>query len=811
MKNDLKKSHCIFLFSLLLVMFFILNNLYAQGNTMTITQEELQQLPVQRNVSDVLNLMPGVNTIGNQTFMNGSSAFNNNYMIDGVPVNDPLQTDQFMGLPFDAIQEIQVQTGGTDARYGRLAPGGVVNIITKSGGNKLSGSASVYFSPGALRYDLDQDTKDKNPIVVGDYFGSSSEYGFTLGGPIMKDKLWFYGSGSVKQGSTQTLFQDEIPQDYMDFSSGLKLNYQPNIQNQFELSYNYNNYHYNWEEDYMGYHHFDNDGYPRYMIRGNYHRICDDGWESNFQTSFSQFNRNYETGYNPSGTSSGLYGYDYTKDKTARSFDAHVDVLAPPFFCGDCQHQLGMGIGYQATCLDRMIESYERHGNIYTEPDYEYIDTWQYWKNYDHSAKMRDISMYIQDTITFGKLTAGCGIRYDKETFYWEGDTVKNKAIKDKTVYNWNLISPRVSMTYDITGDGKNVVQLNAGRYYQNNQYGYFEEAHPAGSSVAERYTAQINGEIIGDSDTTFFYPPLSTFGYDGYELKAPYMDEITIGLQRQMTEDWSLGIRYTKSWERNLIQTVDMSILDWDAFINDNKLEWTDYQSVDITNPYDNQPMVVFQDTTLDRIPMYTIVNPPGAKRDYDAIELTINKAYSHGWSMMASYTYCKSRGLVSTSDYEENYGLSSLYQNPNAQINADGLFDYAFPHQIKVHGTYDGPYGVQIGGSAKIFSGNPYAHQLSSVYPPLSDLPDGYGHIYAEKRGDSRLPAFWMLNLGLEKSFRVTDTTTATIFVDGYNITNNEVKLRVNPVVGSPGENEDIQRILNPGLFQFGVRVSF
>lgn len=805
MKSDLKKSHFIFFFSLFPMVFFILNNLYAQGNTMTITQQELQQLPVQRNVSDVLNLMPGVNTIGDQTFMNGSSAFNNNYMIDGVPVNDPMQTDHFMSMPFDAIQEIQIQTGGMGAEYG-IAPGGVVNVITKSGGNQFSGSASAYFSPGAFVSDLDEGIQ-----AAGDVFSSFSEYDFTVGGPIIKDKLWFFGSGNIKQGSTQTLSQNDSPQDHLDYASYFNLKYVPNVQNQFALSSVYSRDRYEWGKDYMGYHYYENDAFPRYMVSGNYHRLCDKGWETNFQTSFSQFKRNYEYGYNPSGTSSGLYGKDYKKDKTARSFDAHIDVLAPPFFCGDCRHQLGMGIGYQATCLDRTIGSYDSQSNTYTGPDYQYIETWQYWQNYDHSAKMRNLSFYLQDSWTpFDKLTANIGLRYDKESFDFKGDSTENKAIKDKTVYNWNLISPRIGFTYDITGDGKNVVQLSAGRYYQSSQYGYFENAHPSGSTFAERYTVQYNGETTIDSDTSYSNPPYSSFGYNGYELKAPYMDQITVGLNKQMSEDWSVGLRYIKSWERNLIQTVDASRLDMDALINDNKLEWIDYQDANITNPYDMQSMTVYQDVNPFRISEYTIVNPPGAKRDYDAIELTVKKRYSNNWSMMASYTYCKSRGLVSTSDYEENYGLSSLYQNPNAQINADGLFDYAFPHQVKVHGVYNGPYGIRIGGTARIYSGNPYAHQLSSAYPPLNGIPDGFGTIYAEPRGDSRLPTFWMLNLGLEKTFKVSDTTTATLFVDGYNITNNEAQLGVDPIIGSANQG-DIERILNPGLFQFGVRVDF
>jgi len=76
--------------------------------------------------------------------------------------------------------------------------------------------------------------------------------------------------------------------------------------------------------------------------------------------------------------------------------------------------------------------------------------------------------------------------------------------------------------------------------------------------------------------------------------------------------------------------------------------------------------------------------------------------------------------------------------------------------------------------------------------------------------KMGDDRLPTFWMLNLGLEKPFKVSDTVTATLFVDAYNVTNNDITLKVQTRMDLSDYNE-ILRVLNPGLFQFGVRVSF
>ncbi|MCJ7813767.1 TonB-dependent receptor, partial [bacterium] len=690
---------------------------------------------------------------------------------------------------------------GLNAEYGQ-ARGSVINVVTQSGGNKFSGSASVYYSPDALGADL-----PKGIETPGYHFRSSSEYGLTLGGPIIKDKLWFFAAGNIVLRYTDYSLQERL-----DFSPYIRFNYKPDSTNQFQLSYNYARNRYEQKETSSYYRSDETDVLPRQMVSGSWDRDCSDGWETHFQTSYTQFNQEIEDSHNYSDTSGGVSSsrFGLAKDKSAKSFDVYFNAVAPLFFCGSCSHQLGMGIGYQATSLHKTVGQFGWFS--FTIPDYQYNRTEEYSTNMDHRAHMTDWSVYIQDTWTpFDQLTVNAGTRFDRETFTWGGDSAGDQEIHDESVFAWSLISPRIGLTYDITGDGKNVARLSAGRYYQSGQYGWFEEAHPAGATDYDRKTVK-DGTTIIDTTTVSHIPPSSTVGYDGYDLKAPYMDEIMFGVKRQMSEDWSLGIRYIKRWERNLIQTVDASRLNMDALINNNKLEWHGYQPVDITNPYNNQHMTVYQDTHPKTPHVYTIVNPPGAERNYDALELTFNKTYSHGWSLNASYVYSRSRGMVSTSDYDENYGLSDLYQNPNAQINAEGLFTYAFPHQIKVYGVADGPYDIQIGYSARIFSGNPYTKSLSSAYPPLNELPDGYGTIYAEKRGDSRLPTFWMLNLGLEKTLKVSDTITTTLFVDGYNITNNEIQMQVYPIIGSETEGElQLLRILNPGLFQFGVRVDF
>ena len=76
--------------------------------------------------------------------------------------------------------------------------------------------------------------------------------------------------------------------------------------------------------------------------------------------------------------------------------------------------------------------------------------------------------------------------------------------------------------------------------------------------------------------------------------------------------------------------------------------------------------------------------------------------------------------------------------------------------------------------------------------------------------KLGYDRLPVFWMLNLGLEKSFKISDNSIATIFVNGYNVTNNSSTLLVVDDLGAENVGQPL-KVLNPGIFQFGFRLNF
>ena len=173
------------------------------------THEEIEQLATPRTLQGIAQLSPAVSENSpntNQIVINGAFAFDNVFMINGVDVNDNQFAQPQNLFIEDAIQETQVLTGGISAEYGRFT-GGVINAITRSGGNTFSGSGRINFqNPSwttATPFEVSRGLAD---AAHPDTLQNSLEG--TFGGPIIKDALWFFTAGRYQSiDSTTTLAQ----------------------------------------------------------------------------------------------------------------------------------------------------------------------------------------------------------------------------------------------------------------------------------------------------------------------------------------------------------------------------------------------------------------------------------------------------------------------------------------------------------------------------------------------------------------------------------------------------------------------------
>src|SRR5215475_6930087 len=175
-----------------------------------ISTEQFSNLPTPRTVQSLYTIAPTVARSGLRDMsgrdrdpsVGGSSGPENNYILDGVTVTDPAFGGSGANLPFEFVQEIEIKTGAYGADIGK-ATGGVFNVITKSGGNEFHGDAFFFGNPQKFVRET------KNFPFTGSAPNGFSELdgGFDLGGPIKKDKIWFFGAFNPQRRENHFLTQ----------------------------------------------------------------------------------------------------------------------------------------------------------------------------------------------------------------------------------------------------------------------------------------------------------------------------------------------------------------------------------------------------------------------------------------------------------------------------------------------------------------------------------------------------------------------------------------------------------------------------
>ena len=176
----------------------------------SVSTEQFSNFPTQRTVQSLYSIAPTVARSGlrdasgrdRDPSVAGSSGPENNYILDGVNTTDPAFGGSGANLPFEFVQEVEIKTGGFGAEYGR-ATGGIFNVITKSGSNEFHGDAFGYFTTKGFVRDT------HNFPFTGSAPNGFSEIdaGIDVGGPIAKDKLWFFGAFNPQQRKNSFLTQ----------------------------------------------------------------------------------------------------------------------------------------------------------------------------------------------------------------------------------------------------------------------------------------------------------------------------------------------------------------------------------------------------------------------------------------------------------------------------------------------------------------------------------------------------------------------------------------------------------------------------
>ena len=525
----------------------------------------------------------------------------------------------------------------------------------------------------------------------------------------------------------------------------------------------------------------------------------------------------------------GQNSYYYTTNRNSMNISVAGNYFMEGALGGD--HEIRFGVDYYtAQTTSQTLYPNQRIDFIYDRSNPNlYKEIW--WvADGIFDVGFERMSFYLSDTMTFGKLTANVGLRYDKENGSHNAATAPELTFNGTPIFTdylgplsapakdiaegFNTISPRFSVTYDISGDGKNVVKASVARYGSQSGNSIAEHTWTVGTREIDVYWNDNGNGIVeagewSENPGDWYWwnineaDPYSTASRNKYasDLHSPLLDELVLSFEKAIGDDIAVSltglykVRHDHLYYRG--NMPDGSLETNANWYVEGTYTFTDGQTKEYYNRYERT-----QGSTLTN-------HGSGYADTFMSLQFGLTKKYADNYMLDASFTFSDWKQERDVAEYGNptNFDFfdGGVVAPESGGSGVQGIYVNA-RWQFKLSGLYQLPYGINVTGVFQAREGYiiPY-HERQNV----SGI--GWTSIYEpnKKFGDDRLPTFWMLSLGLEKSFKISDNSTATLFVDGYNVTNNATSLKVNPRMGPTQGN--IERVLNPGIFQFGVRVNF
>ena len=742
---------------------------------------QIENLPSGRlSFFDIIKQNPGFSPQTGDTLSStsqisafGSNSEENGQYIDGVQLSSPETGIAWLQPTMEMFEEVEVTGIGASAEYGNFT-GAVINIVSKSGGNKFSGHVGYYGQFDAL-------TGDNNPVLYNDETGEGyhsyhrekfSDVAFTLGGPIIKDKIWFFGYYQ-RQADSYSAWQGDpdYPTQYRGDEQFFKLTMQPASKHRLVLSFGRSFDYYpavvdawNLPESVGA------NSVPIYSWNAHYTFLA--SGNSFFELKYSGYysTSDYMPAFggdinNPAHydlatgvTSQGLlFGWEY---KTSlHKLNATMSYFAEDFLAGDHDFKLGAQIGRGT------VETWGGYGGGKLYYDYNGEPYLLYEQNiFSYGGTVQSVGAFADDSWKVGnRLTVNFGIRFDYHNGHipslpimdgWVQTDQNGPKLKD--LVDWKVLSPRIGLAYQLTADQKTLFRAAYGRYFN---YPYTANWEWPGPNVTD-YTGSIwNGT---GWDVMFTVP-----GEMGYRVdenfKNPYADQISFGLEREFFADFSIGLTYLYKIQRDTIGYTNAAGI---------------YEEVQRVSPDNGQTYTVYNQVNAPEAD-HLLTNPEGWGQDYQGLLFLLTKRYSHRWSLNASLTLSKSEGLnLASASTSGGFSLVWITKkfgtDPNDLVNAKGALIFDRRLSLKVSGIYEFPLGILASANLIFQQGRPRIHFVR-VYD-LDQRPGSYYAIIAEPKGTERFPDQLMFDLRIQKSFNLYKTLQLQLFADIFNLFNND-----------------------------------
>jgi hypothetical protein len=818
------------------------------GSRTNIDSALLESTPGGKDIWNILEYKaPGVvvdtpdvggNQGGHQRAMRarGTPNAQNTQLLNGVNVNDPAAQGFSMNyyIP-SAFENIQVSTGAQDISIGT---GGVlINMVTKSGTNSFKGQALQTYQ-GAPTQGQNVDSELLNAGFRPD--SNSTELitnsNFQLGGPILKNKLFFFGSlnyqathikvpgfPAVAPSYIQTPLADTSDQDSTDILAGEgKITYQLGAANRFE--------------GYLSKQRYDK---PNRFAAVNvtqesaskeldtfvisqlaYNRVLSDRAYIDAKVSYN--NTNFplyqKTDLQPITDSSSGIAYR-NRASTQIMFRRRAQILTnmqyylPNFLGGRHEFKGGFDNGFTPEDVD--TTRVDDVGLTFRSQPTPTAATVQIFNTPLHQERaVMSTALYGQDSYSIGRLNLTGGIRWERVEGYLPAQTgpssryfpeglvfqnvTINGVVQNFTIrkqfdrvgenplwYNW---APRIASTYDLFGNGKTALKVSWGKYLDQintgtppnpnaniNQTYVWNDAN--GDLIFQPGAAQWDGQkyVGGEFGTLSATSNLAVAVFDK-SLRRPYRNELTVTLDHELFKSFLLDVSYLHTREKDVQGTIDNSIDLWPSQYS--QIQVTDPGRDGIPNTADDAPLTVYNQNAGVVTTTKTINDDRLATR-YDGLDIVATKRYEKGWTLLAGYTYSRTR-----------VDLTSLANPNNAFVNAGGESG-GRRHNLKASGSYTLPYNVLVAANFRLQSGLPITRTWT--VPTCSgtvttNCTRQALTVNAEPRGSVELP--WLptldLRFGMYFDFR---NDRVELSMDLYNLTNANTVFAVRTNTGTTG----------------------
>jgi hypothetical protein len=763
-------------------------------NSYRLKGDDLARVPSQaRTIEEVVSFTPGVTGVRDSTVtgsgtglpsFRGEGDAGNNWLIDGLSMKGVQNNDPGVRINYDAWEEIQIISDGFDPDLGQ-STGGFINVVTKSGGNVFHGEVGTLIRDWHLRAQ-----RQDQLAVVSEPDTSLHQFLGNLGGPVIKDKLWFFISNNVHRSLDDTEQQSigwlTIPPGNRRFSTNNifgKVTYTPQKNHTFSLSGTLDKF-LNQTGGIGLPETYEKTDYEDYSYRINYRGILSQdtlltaAWGQNKRRSATE---PLDDDYGPPS-----YSWLDIVQTTNNSSWGQIDLERRSDFNLEITQYLDLGrwgdheVGAGFLYFDNRYEGEFKPTGLDFDPwkgngfdnggGVNWIAPGIPFQMYesgpgDTNNRTKGIGIYIKDRFKIGRFSLMLGLRAETQ-----------KVLNDtgETVWSWgfeNFLSPRFSLAFDLLGDGNNVFKFSYGQFvgtmttsslsFFNRHFQYSSRIY-AWTGGTDPTEAQLmdasNWEFVWEQSaeaTALEVDP---------DLKPNKSTKFLLEFDRQLGMNWALKVRGIYSYSKNLMD--DLALYDPETLV-----KW------------------IYANFELKR-------------RDYRALEIELNGRVAGKFMLNASYTWSQAKGtspgnfyewdtwagMAGASIYElgvfgdhpyvpegepEKEFLDSLFHGAGGIGVGDegwyGFLPYSVDHVIKVLGTYMAPYGFNISAGIEYLSG--YHWEKKGFYEAI-----GSYFTYPEGRGGRTTPAHIYMDLSVEKDIVLQKGFIVGLGLNVYNLFNSQ-----------------------------------